>query len=1250
MAIINTGKVGIDGSSSNIAEADLLRLQQQGQGEVAATAEPALSTTVPQYSGMSGEQINQLRGNPSFTNEVAAYDDYLARTAEFNQAQTQPLRNPPATQPQETFPLGDQAQVNVGGEFSPENIRDPEGGIEPIEVQVERQKLEKNRANAAATQNNLGNRLKNANELKSFLSPKFAFPEVVDLTSQVLTSGLKLNELDLTIKTSALDPGRSISALEHMKEKYSASETEVALFAEDTYLGAAKIMLGLQKKVEADESGFEFMDLGGETLGDATFQTTNGLVAVEAKAFEAYLAANFNGRMVEATQQPNNPDEPMGRALARAGAKKGYYETVEGYQPVDGEGVAKGPKVNGYAMTAILKHQNDKYRDHAKLAPIRVGAVAATNNSTTSMGGLSLFQKRDTPRPKGKLAGQLKNTTGMFNNFTATLSNAFRVHSNPVLQADAGFISDVTAHDNAYLSGQEITPVMAGVNAAAEKFYKLKPWSNPKLSDPDPAVVEKIKQEIATSRSNKLKLIANQVADAANLNAQLPNGHKVGGGIFVDPSAMRNYVYAYNSSEQNSTMMRGSLRGYANQTLTTRIKNTPSAKPLLTKADLVSIRNKSKSGGNITAADREVIFLLMLGREMANINGESGRTRTDEQLLPLITPAFVKDIATKGAAIKQYSAMNSDPKKLTNAIESESTLNNTDPTQTLALQGALFAMAASPKHHGAIQQMLEATDNYVNAEGNSTLMTFNVFPDMSSAGRLNAVFNADGSLGAQIISRMGYYLSKEYTDHPNALPGVGEDAGTNPIGNPRLYVAEAVIHSLQNSSEMGDIDSSLANFLEDLFTTEYGAQLADTFMKTPAMVVDYGMAISGAGKVAAGLFAKLIAEGDAVGLDSSSKIAILSQANNVAMSDIQKNLASAAAEALASVANPAYSKAFQKMGLALGVLNQSPVYVGYDGGVHQVGQRERREIFGSSVTLSDNTGYSSTAPMREDNLTDSPGKRVEPQFRKEDGKWVLSTPSVYSAQSQAWSPAVGHYTERAIISKALDTYEKRFGKLDNNILDGHDSIGMDFAESYHYQNILQNESIFDVLEQDLPRKAARASLGTMQKAIVTISKLDNVVLGPNSEYSHLTDYLDDLFKSIQTMDVNPIGVTPEVSRNRVAALRSGATILREANQKGIWSPKGAAKQYSIATGIGNSKESSADYFQYENSDASSFQVNGKDFVTWYKKSFYDPAESAAKGFINVAPYMRENMIKAAKKVPDEYKAFFRNGPDGPATQ
>ena len=971
----------------------------------------------------------------------------------------------------------------------------------------------------------------------------------------------------------------------------------------------------------------------------------NGLVAVEEKAFENFLAANLNGRMVEATQQPNSADETMGRGLGAAGVGKQYFTRVEGYQPVDGEGVAKGPKINGYAMTATLFSQNKKYRDYANLSPIRVGAAAATNNSTTSMGALSLFQKRDTPRPRaGRSKKELLNTSGMFRNFTSVISDAFRIHSNSVLRADSGFISDVVAHDTAYMNGQPITESMAMVNAAAEKFYKLKTWSGAAIINPDPQVADKAKKAIAESRSRKLKLMANQVADASNLNTQLPKGHKVGGGVFVDPSSMRNYVYAYNSSEQNSTVMRGSLRGYSSEMSVSKIKNKKSTEPMVTKAELNALRNRSSSsgGGQITPSDRETLFLIMLAREMANIDGEGGRTRTDEQLLPLITPAFVNDIAAKGAAIKQYSENNFDAQKQGNAIESKSTLKEFDPTQTLALQGALFAMSTSPKHHGAVQQMLESADSYVNSVGSSLLTTFNVFPDMSSAGRLNAVMNADGHLGAQLISRMGYYLSQSYmpTDFANPLPAVGENAGNFPVGNPRLYVAEALIHSLNHSATEGELDSSLANFLEDLFTTEFGAALADTFMKTPAMVVDYGMAISGAGKVAAGLFDKLISQADAAGLGSSAKLAILAESNNATLADIKNSLAASAAEALASVANPIYSQSFQALGLGLGVLNKSPVYVGYDGSIHQVGQQEHRQIFGSSVTISDNTGMSSSVPMREESLTDSPGKRVEPKSMKIDGRWEFSVPSVYSAQGQAWSPAVGHYTERAIISKALEIYETRFGKLDNNILDGHDSIGMDFAQSYHFQNILQNEAIFKVLKQDLPAKAAKASLDVMQETTRSIGRLEKVTLGPNSEYSHLTDYLDDLFDSIKEMDTNPIGATPKQISNRKEAKLRTLTSLKKANEQNIWSPKGSETTQAIAVGttqvVFNKKSSS---------DASSFQVEGKAFALWYQDTFLKPAQEAYRQFALRSPKLRENLLAAMGQVPENFRAGFRNGPD-----
>jgi hypothetical protein len=214
---------------------------------------------------------------------------------------------------------------------------------------------------------------------------------------------------------------------------------------------------------------------------------------------------------------------------------------------------------------------------------------------------------------------------------------------------------------------------------------------------------------------------------------------------------------------------------------------------------------------------------------------------------------------------------------------------------------------------------------------------------------------------------------------------------------------------------------------------------------------------------------------------------------------------------------------------------------------------------------------------------------------------------------------------------------------------------MDFAQSFHFQNILQNEALFDIMKQNLPSKAARASLKIMQDTTRELSALDTITLGPNSDYSHLTDYLDDLFDSIITLDTNPEGATPETVRNRVNAYRRSATLLREANQKGIWSPKRDLNlsSVSMAGGKENNIDSQYVFKQDSNSTSSAFQVKGKDFAAWYNEYFLKPAEAAGKSFlsdIGTGSFNRENLIRETMKVPEEKVAFFRNGPDGPATQ
>ena len=131
MAIISTGKVGVGGPGTNIDP--LQQLQQQGlevdgtpsQG-VPLVSEP---NPAPVYSGMSEEQITQLRGMPGFENEVSAFDNYQKELETFNRSQIQPLRNAPGQTPNESYPLGSQPQTNVGQDFLAENIRTQEGGI-----------------------------------------------------------------------------------------------------------------------------------------------------------------------------------------------------------------------------------------------------------------------------------------------------------------------------------------------------------------------------------------------------------------------------------------------------------------------------------------------------------------------------------------------------------------------------------------------------------------------------------------------------------------------------------------------------------------------------------------------------------------------------------------------------------------------------------------------------------------------------------------------------------------------------------------------------------------------------------------------------------------------------------------------------------------------------------------------------------------------------------------------------------------
>jgi len=1160
----------------------------------------------------------------------------------------------------------------VGLDVDPnERIVGPEGKRFTSEVVKKLQDEQRNREARIFRKNNRARHLENANDLDlAFKNKKFSLPDINQFKKSVKATGDSANNILINIKKDVNENPYDINFLDHVKNTYGVTANQASLVMEDSFMDFGKLLMNKRREKEVS-SGNEILDLfqGGledlpVEISSAAFHDENGNVGIEISAAARYLDNLHNSRYVEATGQKNNSDILVRKGLIETGLAKNYF-TIGKHQNTDGKGNPKGPEVEALFIEKALFDNIRSYGDYANTDPIKIGAVAATGGGTGAIGEFALVAKKDTRRPTGTVPKTKQNN--MFTNFTDTLANGYRKYDNDALNFEVILLNtgiDINKKaEEALATGNlelaKISPREMEMYKHISNFYNLIPW-NKISNEKDP----EIQADYAQSNSRKLESIAKQTVNAYQLQSALPNGHKVGPGIKTDPSSERNYVYSYNSSEQNSTVMRGLLSGYSSETSRSLFLKTKGDQNLISPEDLKSLYSLAQRGGKISPARREQIYILMIAREMAIVEGQGGGSIPDDVLIRNLTPNVLRKWAEQGTGLLAMNnpLLEADPsnteKRLLNPLMSPTIDINklADMPNDIwnGVSNGLKRMSEDPKHHGAVFQMLKSLSKYVDAgEAKSVLNTFNVFPDMNSGGRWNAILSDSEYKAVQAVSRMGFFLDQAAQGENVGFMGTAMlNDSIYPFGNPRLMIAEAIVYELEENLG-NDYDKQIGGLLTDLFNSDEGAKLADDFIKNPAMVVDYGMAITGAAKVAIDRFYKMIRNADEIAQSkgealASDRLEQIKVVNNLTSEGIEESLRESVALALGSLSNPSYSANMQKMGIALGMLNIPLVFDGYGNSTHRIGQTVRKPIFNSKVTMSTKSGDILTSFKLEDEyFSDAPGHRKEVTFRKivnpttKEVSYEANMPSVYSAQAMAASPAVGHYTERAMISRALEIFESRFGKLDNNVIDGHDSIGMDFADSFLYQDIFQNEAIFDILEENLPRKQVNSSRRLIaDKVKELIKKSDSIRLGNDSDYSHITEYLDDIFKGLSEVSIdNDVKLLPGQQRNKVQAIDSNLNMLREANQKGIWSPIDRTR-LTIASLSG--KTYNFDYLPNIRED-NSFLVDTKKFFNWYTNYFYNPLSRKQNNELTSAKATRSNVVDAMKKVSKYMRGTFRNG-------
>ena len=515
---------------------------------------------------------------------------------------------------------------------------------------------------------------------------------------------------------------------------------------------------------------------------------------------------------------------------------------------------------------------------------------------------------------------------------------------------------------------------------------------------------------------------------------------------------------------------------------------------------------------------------------------------------------------------------------------------------------------------------------------------------MSSAGRLQAAVHAGSEKGAQLVRHMGWYITESsYNPEANQPVVDGVDYTTQ---NPRMFTVKNALDVLDNrmqdmkdKGEPADTEAALINFLTGVLNMTDAPKYADTLAKLSNMVLDYGMGLVGSTDAMVRNFNDLVQEvhvdfnkpGNQ--LDPFSNPSLLLDQNlkalDVGMPDVAETLFDVFSKSLLEVANLGYSQALSKTFTAGAMLNIPAVFSGYDGNKFPVGKVGRPTIYSEKKVLIQGKKGSVEADVLGP-VQDLPAAPAESKFI--EAEETFSEPLPYSAVAQAISPAIGHVTERSLIVDAYNRMKESLGKQDDIILDIHDAIGMSPLESIVFQRILNTKSTKDVLSFDLPRKTSSDMFDEIYRRLGAIIRQDDMVLGPDSDYSELTDWFDGQFKRLidQNTELSKFKDPKALKRYRSRMIRT-ARMLQRAQDFKLWEPKESIRVLDIPFRTG------------PKATQASFSVDPKNFVKWYADNILKDAKDASSKNITDFGSDLQNLVEDMANVPTGKASFMKSG-------
>ena len=1262
-----------------------------------ATAVPVQAIT-PEWTGsIPVEVAEQLANLPGYENDanvqafralqassqgVMAPAQNQAETTLFEEDVFGPRTTPMATGSADTEVNPVLNELYNTGPAVAENLTIPESVVSITGGDIKGQDIEtlaKEQARRSAQvnrSNNMAARIAFSEDLDTSLKAE-KFP----LASRERATRFIANVGDSLMGVEVLDPkiGAYENGLGRILNKINEGETDsnnLITSAATTFLvGQALVRSSKMLAGKANRESLPEEDvLGGileasglssisEVGTPAAFHDERGLVGIK----EGSLGANLLQGISDSVRQARGSNkgiafDPNDAAVIEQALVDGGYLVPAPYIVKDSSGKPTKKRKElaeehtALFMTRKLYDSVNGMQEVSELAELKLGAQAITTPDGMALGEGAKYAPGSKRKPKGlpsQAAGA--NKDNVFTSYDKTLRKSFRAHDEQVLAVQAVQLSALQTYLQTPIDQRDQLPEQVKILAL------------------DMAIQHKIKTERVDPRSQtkrgklsyynamqKVGNVSKNIGDAANLQSQLPQGHRIGGAMWADKTTNRNYITAYNSSEHNKAH-RSSLRGHDRHISRSKILNSTSpTTPLITQKDLDSLRTLFKGNSSRTQAHDETAFLLSAGRSLIPNSG----TTPDSVLIRQITPAnlamfanlsnafsSVAEVAAQGENLK---LVGSNPEKLTLDPQVLQNINASELQASLDL-----ATAVDKKHAGQTQQLLNAVSSYINAGENSTVKLHSIdLADMKAASRLLAATHAGSQKGAQLVRYMGWFITESTTSPESNQPII--DGVDHTTENTRMFTIKNILDILESSrldqsdsGESGGTERIVIDVLNSALITTKAPQYADTIAKLSNMVLEYGMGLTGSTEAMLKGFGDFLTEfqNDHIAAGLPQETSPLQNFNDqlyaegFTQEDVVESLFDVFSRSLMEVANLGYAQSMQKVFMAGAMLNIPAVFTGYDGQKFPIGRTGRKPIYGETVIIKGQKSTQENPSYSE--VQDLPAAPADSKFIEAEG--TFNEPMPYSAVAQAAGPAHGHNVERALVTATFDTLQERLGEHRDIILDIHDAVGLPPLEGLMFSQILNTESTRKVLQYDLPRHTTMAVISDIEFKLAKLLRQDSMILGPDSEYAELTDWFDRSWENLISDNslVNPHArhggageVDSVVLRDKKALasrkrrLLKTKNVLAKAKELGLWSPKEGGLWV-----LGTKFESA------DNSTQSSFSVDPKAFVAWYVSNILKEARNGADTELLQLGHSVQNLVEDMANVDPDKSMFMRSGRD-----